>query len=214
VGRQVIQIDHIVFDIGKVLINYDTHIPYLALIPDEAERRHFLTEICSPQWNIEQDRGRDWIDAEAELIALHPEKADLIRAFRKHWQHMVGPEIAGTVALLRRFVTEGRDVTLLTNFASDTFRESQMRWPFLNETRGATVSGDVKLIKPDPAIYHLHVETFGLTPSKTLFIDDSLPNVHAARSCGWHAVHYVDLAGLEIELEQFNLKQTSATGAT
>jgi 2-haloacid dehalogenase len=201
----VIQIDHIVFDVGKVLINYDTDIPYRTLIPDEAERRHFLSEICSPQWNVEQDRGRSWEDAEAELITLHPDKSHLIRAFRQHWQHMVGPEIDGTVALLRRFVAEGRDVTLLTNFASDTFRESQQRWPFLEETRGATVSGDVKLIKPDPAIYHHHTKAFGLDPSRTLFIDDSLPNVLAAHSCGWHAVQFVDVPSLERELAGFGL---------
>lgn len=203
----MIPINHIVFDIGKVLINYDTDIPYRTLIPDEVERRQFLAEICSPQWNIEQDRGRAWVEAEAELIALHPGRADLIRAFRQNWHHMVGPEIEGTVALLRRFVAEGRDVTLLTNFASDTFRESQRRWPFLNETRGATVSGDAKLIKPDPAIYHLHTKTFGLEPSQTLFIDDSLPNVLAAHSCGWHAVQFVDVQKLEAELEQFGLTQ-------
>lgn len=201
----MIQIEHIVFDIGKVLINYDTDTPYRTLIPDEAERRLFLSEICSPQWNIEQDRGRSWADAEDELIAVHPGKAHLIRAFRQHWQHMVGPEIEGTVAVLRRFVAEGRDVTLLTNFASDTFRESLDRWPFLNETRGATVSGDVKLIKPDPAIYHHHTKSFGLDPSKTLFIDDSLPNVLAAHSCGWHAVQFVDLPTLDADLGRFNL---------
>jgi 2-haloacid dehalogenase len=207
----LIPIEHIVFDIGKVLINYDTDIPYRTLIPDEAERRHFLSEICSPQWNIEQDRGRTWADAESELIALHPEKSHLIRGFRQNWHDMVGPEIEGTVALLRQFVAEGHDVTLLTNFASDTFRESQERWPFLNETRGATVSGDAKLIKPDPAIYHLHVETFGLNPSKTLFIDDSLPNVLAAHSCGWHAVQYVGLLELEADLLRFNLHPVSAS---
>jgi 2-haloacid dehalogenase len=201
----VIQIDHIVFDIGKVLINYDTDIPYRTLIPDEAERRHFLSEICSPQWNIEQDRGRSWADAQDELIAVHPGKAHLIRAFRQHWQLMVGPEIEGTVAHLRRFVAEGRDVTMLTNFASDTFRESLARWPFLNETRGVTVSGDVKLIKPDPAIYHHHIKTFGLVPSRTLFIDDSLPNVLAAHSCGWHAVRFVDLPTLDADLRRFSL---------
>jgi 2-haloacid dehalogenase len=207
----LIHIDHIVFDIGKVLIKYDTDIPYRTLIPDETERRLFLTEICSPAWNIEQDRGRTWEDAEAELIALHPDKAHHIRAFRQNWQHMVGPEIEGTVALLRRFVAEGRDITLLTNFASDTFREAQMRWPFLNETRGATVSGDAKLIKPDPAIYRLHTETFGLEPSKTLFIDDSLPNVLAAHSCGWHAVQYLDVPSLENELKRFDLGLSAGT---
>jgi FMN phosphatase YigB (HAD superfamily) len=203
VSRILIPIDHIVFDIGKVLIAYDTDIPYRVLIPDEVERCHFLTEICSPAWNIEQDRGRSWAEAEAELIALHPDKSELIRAFRQSWHHMVGPEIPGTVALLRRFVSDGIDVTLLTNFASDTFRESQKRWPFLTETRGATVSGDAKLIKPDPAIYHLHVETFGLKPERTLFIDDSLPNVLAAHSCGWHAVQFTGLEALEADLAAF-----------
>jgi 2-haloacid dehalogenase len=206
----LIPIEHIVFDIGKVLIAYDTDIPYRSLIPDEAERRHFLSEVCSHAWNTEQDRGRTWHEAEAELIALHADKAELIRAFRQNWHRMVGPEIPGTVALLRRFVAQGHDVTLLTNFASDTFRESQERFPFLNETRGATVSGDVKLIKPDPAIYHLHAATFSLNPERTLFIDDSLPNILAAHSCGWHAVQFADSASLEADLQKFALRAISA----
>ena len=202
-GRFVIEINHIVFDIGKVLIAYDTEIPYLRLIPDEAERKHFLAEICSPAWNIEQDRGRTWEEAEAALTALHPEKADLIRAFRQNWRHMVGPAMEDVVAIMRRFIADGHDVTLLTNVASDTFRELQKRFAFLNESRGVTVSGDAKVIKPDPAIYQLHAATFGLAPEKTLFIDDSLPNILAAHSCGWHGVHFTGAAALEEELGRF-----------
>ena len=202
-GRFVTEINHIVFDIGKVLIAYDTEIPYLRLIPDEAERKHFLAEICSPAWNIEQDRGRAWEEAEAELTALHPEKASLIRAFRQNWHHMVGPAMEDVVAIMRRFIADGHDVTLLTNFASDTFRESQKRFAFLNEARGVTVSGDAKVIKPDPAIYQLHAATFGLAPEKTLFIDDSLPNILAAHSCGWHGAHFTGAAALEEELGRF-----------
>jgi 2-haloacid dehalogenase len=199
----VIEISHIVFDIGKVLIAYDPEIPYLRLIPDEAERKHFLAEVCSPAWNIEQDRGRPWEEAEAELIAQHPEKASLIRAFREDWHHMVGPAMEDTVAIMRRFIAEGHDVTLLTNFASDTFQEAQKRFAFLNEARGVTVSGDAKLIKPDPAIYQLHAKTFGLEPERTLFIDDSLPNILAAHSCGWHGAHFTGAAALEEELGKF-----------
>lgn len=199
----MIEISHIVFDIGKVLIAYDTEIPYLRLIPDEAERRHFLSEICSPAWNIEQDRGRPWADAEAELTDLHPDKAPLVRAFRQNWHHMVGPAMEDTVAIMRRFIAGGHDVTLLTNFASDTYRESLKRFAFLNEPRGVTVSGDARLIKPDPAIYQLHARTFDLAPERTLFIDDSLPNVLAAHSCGWHGVHFTGAAALEEELRGF-----------
>jgi 2-haloacid dehalogenase len=202
-GRQVTEINHIVFDIGKVLIAYDTEIPYLRLIPDEAERRHFLSEICSPAWNIEQDRGRTWEEAEAELTALHPEKASLVRAFRQNWHHMVGPAMEDSVSIMRRFIAGGYDVTMLTNFASDTFRESLKRFAFLNETRGVTVSGDARLIKPDPAIYHLHEKTFGLDPSKTLFIDDSLPNILAAHSCGWHGLQFAGAEKLKTDLAAF-----------
>jgi 2-haloacid dehalogenase len=199
------KIDHIVFDIGKVLIRYDAETPFRLLIPDAEERQHFLTQICSHQWNIEQDRGRPWAEAEAELIELHPDKELQIRAFRRDWHHMVGPEISGSVAIMRQFIADGHDVTLLTNFASDTFRESQERWPFLSETRGVTVSGDVKLIKPDPAIYKLHAETFELNPEKTLFIDDSLPNILAAHSCGWHAVQFITPEKLIEDLGEFGL---------
>ncbi len=200
------EINHIVFDIGKVLINYDPETPFHRLIPDDAERRHFMSEICSPDWNIEQDRGRSWENAEAELIALHPGKAAHIQAFRRDWHHMVGPAIDDSVTILRHFITGGHDVTLLTNFASDTFIEAKSRWPFLGETRGVTVSGDVKLVKPDPAIYQLHTRTFDLNPQKTLFIDDSLPNILTAHSCGWQAILFTDAVKLRQDLEEFGFK--------
>jgi hypothetical protein len=75
-------IQHIVFDIGKVLIHYDPNIPFSRLIPDEAERNAFFDTVCTHEWNLEQDRGRSWTEAEALLIARFPDKAELIRAFR------------------------------------------------------------------------------------------------------------------------------------
>ncbi|MBP9088863.1 MAG: HAD-IA family hydrolase, partial [Kofleriaceae bacterium] len=146
-----------------------------------------------------------WSDAEAVLIATHPAQAHLIRAFRANWHAMIGPPIDDNVALLRRFIAEGRDVTLLTNFAADTFAEALARWPFLAEPRGATVSGKLGIIKPDAAIYHHHAQQFGLAPNRTLFIDDNLDNVAAAQACGWHAVTFTDAATLQRDLAQFGL---------
>ncbi|MCC2688100.1 MAG: 2-haloalkanoic acid dehalogenase [Rhizobiaceae bacterium] len=65
-------IRHIVFDIGGVLVHYDAELPFLRLIPDAAERQWFLQNVCTSPWNIEQDRGRSWDDAEAELLTAHP----------------------------------------------------------------------------------------------------------------------------------------------
>ncbi|MGB8818967.1 MAG: HAD family phosphatase [Rhizobiaceae bacterium] len=199
------RIKHVVFDIGKVLVRYDPEVPFRRLIPDDEARAHFFTHVCSPQWNIEQDRGRSWADAEALLIAEHPAQESNIRAFRTHWREMVASEISESVALLRRLITSGVDVTLLTNFASDTFREAQAMYPFLTQTRGVTVSGDVKVLKPDPEIYRIHTETFGLAPSATLFIDDSAANVKGAQEFGWQAVLFTSPAQLKADLNGFAL---------
>lgn len=199
------EIRHVVFDIGKVLIGYDPEIPFRKLIPDPEARADFLTNVCSPAWNIEQDRGRSWEEAEALLIADHPDKADLIRAFRTHWREMVPAAIDGSVGLMRQLIANGMDVTLLTNFASDTFREAQTMFPFLREPRGVTVSGDVKVIKPDPEIYRIHTQTFGLEPAATLFIDDSDANVKAAQAFGWQAVLFTGPDQLRSVLQRLGI---------
>ena len=185
-------IRHIVFDIGQVLIRYDPDAGLSEVIPDATERSWFLETVCTGAWNLEQDRGRSWAEAEALLIADWPEQAARIRAFRPNWHRMITGDIPATVALFEGLIDAGRDVTLLTNFSADTFVEARARFSFLNRPRGVTVSGEVGLIKPDPAIYVLHQQTFDLEPAATLFIDDVAANVAAARAAGWQAVHYVD----------------------
>ena len=199
------EIRHIVFDIGKVLIHYDPELPFRRLIPDAEERRHFLAEICTNDWNIEQDRGRTWEEAETLLIAAHPDHAENIRAFRRHWHEMVPHAYEETVAVMERLIGAGHDVTMLTNFAADTFAEARKRFPFLNRPRGVTVSGEVALIKPDPKIYAHHAESFGLQPSATLFIDDSPANVEGAQAAGWNAVRFQNAETLKADHERFGL---------
>ena len=54
----MIEIRHIVLDVGKVLIHYDPHLAFAELIPASDEREAFLRDVCSSAWNVEQDRGR------------------------------------------------------------------------------------------------------------------------------------------------------------
>ncbi|SJZ71113.1 HAD family hydrolase [Consotaella salsifontis] len=198
-------IRHVVFDIGGVLVLWDPEIPFKRLIADDQERRVFLSEICSPLWNAEQDRGRSWEEAEAVLIADYPEKADLIRAYRRYWIEMVPHAFEDTVAVLREVIATGLDVTLLTNWAADTFAEAEKLFPFLGEARGITVSGRIKAIKPSPEIYLHHAETFGLDPAATVFIDDSPKNVEAARKAGWQAIRHENAAQLRIDLRKLGV---------
>lgn len=195
-------IHHIVFDIGRVLIHYDPDIPFSRLIPDAERRRRFFETVCTSDWNLEQDRGRSWAEAEALLIADHPAEEANIRAFRTHWHEMVSHAYDESVETMLGLIEAGHDVTMLTNFASDTFIEARQRFDFLNRPRGVTVSGDIGLIKPDREIYERHATDFGLEPAATLFIDDAPKNVKGAIDAGWQAVQFVDPATLKRDLAQ------------
>lgn len=201
------EIRHVVFDLGQVLVRWDPEAPYRRLIPDAAERRHFLTEVCGHDWNLEQDRGRGWREAEAVLIARHPDKADLIRAYRANWHEMIPGPIEKNVAILDELLSKGVDVTALTNWAADTFDEVSERLPFFARFRGVTVSGKIRMVKPDPAIYHHHVATHGVEPRATLFIDDSPRNVEGARAVGWNAELYVSTEKLREDLKRYGLME-------
>ena len=194
-------IRHIVFDIGRVLLHYDPDLAFLEIIPDGEERRWFFDNVCTHDWNIEQDRGRSWAEAEEDAIGRHPEYEDKIRAFRANWHAMVPHAYEGSVVLLRGLISDGHDVTMLTNFAADTFQEARGRFDFLNEARGVTVSAEIGLLKPDAEIYHTHVEQFSLQPAATLFIDDSPANVEGARAAGWNAVLFTDPETLRQDLK-------------
>ena len=199
------EIRHIVFDIGKVLVHYDPDLPFSRLIPDPEQRKWFFENVCTSEWNIEQDRGRSWEDAEAELLAVHPDHAENIRSFRRHWHEMVPHAYDDSVAVMERLIDGGYDVTLLTNWAADTFVEARSRFPFLEKPRGITVSGEIKAIKPDRAIYEHHASTFELTPAATLFIDDSPKNVEGAKAAGWQAVLFTGAEPLEADLRRLGL---------
>ena len=198
-------IRHIVFDIGKVLLHYDPDLPFSRLIPDANERRWFFDNVCTGAWNVEQDRGRTWEEAEALLIAEHPAHEENIRNFRRCWHEMVPHAYDDSVAIMEGLIDAGCDVTMLTNFASDTYQEARKRFPFLDRPRGVTVSGDVRLIKPDPAIYRHHAASFGLDPAASLFIDDSPKNVEGAKSAGWQAVHFTDAKTLKADLARLGV---------
>ncbi|RWL99930.1 MAG: HAD family phosphatase [Mesorhizobium sp.] len=199
------EIRHIVFDIGRVLIHYDPDLAFGRLIPDAEERKWFFANVCTSEWNLEQDRGRTWEEAEALLIAEHPGHAENIRNFRRHWHEMVPHAYDDSVAIMVGLIEGGHDVTLLTNFAVDTLAEARQRFDFLDRPRGVTVSGEIGLIKPDRAIYDHHIAAFGLEPSATLFIDDSQKNVDGAKAAGWQAVLFTDAKALKADLERFGI---------
>lgn len=181
--------DVLVFDIGNVLIHWDPDHLYAKLIPDAAERAEFYHNVLPPEWNLEQDRGRPWAEAEAERIALFPDKADLIRAWRARWHETVPHALPANAAVLSDARQAGIPCYAITNFAADTFLEAQERFAFLKSFDGIVVSAHERLLKPDPAIFEVFLSRYDQRAENCLFIDDSARNIATARDMGFATVH-------------------------
>jgi 2-haloacid dehalogenase len=191
---------NIVFDIGNVLINWDPRALYRKIFASEAEVEWFLGNVCTADWNLEQDRGRSFEDAIAEAVARHPDHADAIAAYHHRWHETITHPIEGTVAILQSLKGQGTPLYAITNWHQDKFRETQARFSFLGHFRDIVVSGDEKLVKPDPAIYRKLLDRNGLEASSCLFIDDSPKNVKGAEAVGMKAHHFTSPEALRAHL--------------
>jgi 2-haloacid dehalogenase len=195
-----------VFDIGGVLLDWNPEYLYSNMITDLEKRSYFLRHVCSPQWNLEQDRGRNWDEAVEALLPDFPEWESEIRAFRMRWSEMVEGPVPGGFELMDDLRQSGYHITALSNWSSDTFDEISDRYPALKTFSGATVSGKVGLIKPDLKIYELHQNAYRIDPNETVFIDDNIDNVKAAQVQGWKAVHHTDAENTKDALRRLGVR--------
>jgi 2-haloacid dehalogenase len=189
-----------VFDLGGVLIDWDPRYLYRKLLADEAAVEEFLATVCTPEWNAEQDRGRPFAEGIAELVERHPAHAAAIAAFHERWPEMLGGDIPGAVELLAELRATGLPLYALTNWSAETFVLARERFEFLDWFDGLLVSGEERIIKPDPAIFELLLDRFGLDPGSTLYVDDSEANVAAAAALGLDAVRFTGPEGLRRDL--------------
>ncbi|MEV6283641.1 HAD family phosphatase [Kribbella sp. NPDC051770] len=180
-------IDVVVFDIGGVLLDWNPNYLYADLIPDDDQRRHFLTAITTPDWNMQQDAGRPWAEAVEELTALHPEHAEWIAAYDTGWLKMVKGLLPGTPDLLKELQELGVPTYALTNFSGEKWEIAKETFPILDSFTGEIVSGHEQVVKPDEKIYRLLVDRFALDATRTFFTDDVQRNIDGARAAGLQA---------------------------
>ncbi len=158
-------------------------------------------------WNLEQDRGRTFEEAIAVATALHPDHADAIAAYHLRWHETITHAIEGTVSILEELKAQGTPIYAITNWHQDKFRETRARFAFLGYFRDIVVSGDERVVKPDPAIYRLLLDRNGLEASACLFIDDSPKNVAGAEAVGMKAHHFTSPERLRAELTRLGVLQ-------
>ncbi|WP_417692828.1 HAD family hydrolase [Roseibium sp.] len=205
-------ITHVVFDVGNVLIEWDPIHLYQSLIPDAAEREDFLTRICSMEWNLQQDLGRGWAEAVAELSAEHPEKAELIAAYSNRWHDMVPGAIDGTVEILEELKQADVPLYAITNFSSEKWQEATTRFDFLKTSFIDTVvSAEERIIKPDARIYEALLGRNALNAAACVFIDDSPKNVEGAKAVGLEALHFTSPEKLRRDLLDLGLPLVKRT---
>jgi 2-haloacid dehalogenase len=191
----------LVFDLGGVVVDWNPRHLYRKLFPgDERGMQHFLSHVCSPEWNERQDAGRPFADGIAELQARHPEYAALIAAYWERWDEMLPGPIPGAPDLLRELGAAGVPLYALSNWSSETWPRARRRFDFWECFDGIVISGEIRLAKPDPAIFEHLLETFALDAGSALFIDDSQTNVESARSVGLHALRFASVPQLRHEL--------------
>jgi 2-haloacid dehalogenase len=191
----------VVFDLGGVLVDWDPRYLYRKLFDGDTEAmEEFLATVCTQSWNEEQDAGRPFADACALLKSTHPHKAELIDAWILRYDEMLAGPIAGTVEVFAELNARGVPLYALSNWSAETFPAALKRFEFLKWFRGVMLSGDVKLLKPDPRIFKLFLKTFAIDPEVSVYIDDRAVNVETARALGMHGIVFTDAAALRKEL--------------
>ena len=196
----------IVFDIGGVLVDWNPKFLYRKVFNGNEEKvDFFLTEICPYSWNLEQDKGRPFEEAVAEKTAEFPEYELQIRAYDERWIETVGESYPETVRILGDLRDKDYLLCALTNWGAEKYALLRERYNFLNWFEETVVSGDVGVLKPDPAIYQILLERIQCEAQQCLFIDDREANVIAASQLGFDVVHFTSADNLLMELKERKL---------
>ena len=196
----------VIFDIGRVLYDWDPRFLYERLIPRGEALESFLRDVVTHDWHFQHDAGRDFADTSAELVALYPQHADLIAVWGPSFGDTIPGPIRGMHELAARLDDAGVPLFAITNFSHEFWPPFRAREAAMfDRFRDVVVSGVEKMVKPDPAIYRLALDRFGLRAESTVFIDDNATNIEGALSVGLIALHFTDEPTLRSDMRALGL---------
>lgn len=201
----------VVFDLGGVLIRWDPRHLYRQLMPED-EIDAFLDEVGFHAWNHEQDAGASWGPAVEEHAALFPHRRELLAAYPARFAESLDGPVEGTVAILAELHAAGTRLVALTNWSAELFPHAEATFDFLALFEGIVVSGREGVAKPDPAVFDLLRSRYDLDPARTVFVDDSPPNVAAAAAAGFMALTFTAPDRLRADLSRLGLLDGAGSG--
>lgn len=191
----------VLWDIGNVVVRWNPRTLYDKFFKEPAEVDRFLSHVCNMEWHVAHDLGVTFADNRARLLPQFPEYADAIHAWETRWWEMFSGPIPETEAAIEALHARGVPQYGLSNISMEVIDQVRALSPAFGRLDDAVLSGDVRLAKPDPAIFELACARFGLAPEELLFVDDSAANIEAARALGFDVHHFTDPAALRPALE-------------
>jgi 2-haloacid dehalogenase len=196
----------IIFDFGNVLIKWDPHEVFNKYFAnDKAAIDRFLSEIHFNEWNLSQDKGYPFAQAVAELSFKFPQYAQLIQAYDENWEESITGIIPETIEILLQLKKAGYQLYGLTNWSAEKFSLVKHKFAFFKLFENILVSGEVKLIKPDPAIFNLLLQIIERKPQECVLVDDSAQNIKTAQKMGFFAIHFTSPAQLRLQLDRMGV---------
>ena len=195
-------IKNIVFDFGGILVDWNPEYLYRKIFSgNEKKMKWFLQNVCTPEWNMEQDAGRSFDVACDLLIQKYPEYKMEIRAFIDRWEEMIIGEITDTVLILNELKRLNKvKLYALTNWSAETFPIAKRKYTCLDLFEDIVVSGKEKTRKPFNKIYEVTLKRFNLHPENCLFIDDSFDNINKANDLNFNTIHFKNPSQLKKEI--------------
>lgn len=201
-------IKNIVFDFGGVLVDWNPRYFYRNIFKSEEEMEYFLTTVCTPDWNTQTDWQLTFAEAIEQLIPQFPQYEREIRLYWDGWLEMLHAEIPESIAFKASLRAEGYRLYGLTNWSAETMPLAEEKFSFMKGMDGVVVSGYERVKKPDERIFRILLDRYNLRPEETVFFDDHIENIIAAREMGIHGILFKDAEQAERDLkaliESFN----------
>jgi 2-haloacid dehalogenase len=196
----------VIFDVGNVLYGWDPESFLARQIPEDEERLAFIEDIDLWGWHDRLDGGRPFDEAAAELSEKFPDYAAYISAWGRRFGETITDPVPGVHAIVEELDASGVPLFAITNFSADFWKPFRAKEDvFFRCFRGIVVSGEEKLLKPDPALYYRALDRFGLRPDEALFVDDRAINVEGAEAIGMRGHLFTGAADLRRRLEKERL---------
>lgn len=195
----------VVFDVGRVLFQWQLRALFEKIIQDSDELDWFLDNVVSEEWHFRHDRGETLAQMLPERIAQFPDQALRIAAYAARFNETVPGPVAGTHEIVQRLHEAGVPLFCLTNFGDELFAQFRREHAIFDLFEDIIVSGTERVAKPDPRIYQIVEQRSNRPGSALFFTDDNPANIDAAKARGWDAHLFTDAATLEEQLKKAEL---------